>query len=550
MWLSNVYLKTLRDYRVAIFGWGIGMGLLMLAVISAVPSLLNTAEARAALISLGASFSWMAEPVKLDTPGGYATWKYGPTVLVMAIWPIVAAARMMRGDEERGLLDSLLSLPLSRGRVALQKLAALWTALLAMGLLVGLLTYAGSLSVSADFGLADSLLFGLNLSLACGVFGSLAMLVAQFVQEQRAASGIAGGLLLVSIMLDMLHRVFPGSEWLSRLSPVYYYSLSKPLVPSYGTDPVALVVLAALCVIFSASAIWLFVRRDIGRTVALPRWIQRPERSVRPQRALPVNDWSLRSVYRRSLATIASSTAWWTLAIAGFAAFMIFVAKQTMEQLQELMSGSPLLQDVINNVGGGSQANFSAALLSFLYVFLPVMLMAFAVTQASRWAGDEEDGLHDLLLSVPQPRLTVILSRFGALATATVVIAVVTLVASAATAAASGLALDGNNLAAASLSMIPLGLLTAALGYLFSGWLRAAIDTGLLSFLLVIWFAITFIGPELGWSEGVLRLSALYYYGQPLVNGWQAANMLGVLLVAGVALALASARYMRKDIGR
>jgi hypothetical protein len=71
-----------------------------------------------------------------------------------------------------------------------------------------------------------------------------------------------------------------------------------------------------------------------------------------------------------------------------------------------------------------------------------------------------------------------------------------------------------------------------------------------LSFLLLIWFVITFIGPELGWSEGVLRLSALYYYGQPLVDGWQLANMLGVLLVAGAALALASARYMRKDIGR
>jgi ABC-2 type transport system permease protein len=550
MWFRNVYLKTLRDYRVAIFGWGIGLGLLMYVVLIAINDVVGTPEARAALLSLAASFSWMAEPIKIDTPGGYATWKYGFTILVMALWPILVASRMLRGDEERGILDSLLALPKSRGQVALQKVAAMWTALLGMAVLIGLLTYAGGASVKADFGLGDSLLFGLNLALICGVFGSLTLLISQFTQDARPAAGIAGGVLLVSIMVDMIHRVVPGTDWLSRLSPVYYYNLSKPLIPSYGTDPVALGVMALLSVVFSAAAIWLFVRRDIGRPVTLPGRLSRPERAVPPERALPVNDWSLRSVYLRSLASIAVSTAWWTLAIAGFAAFMIFVAQQTLQQLQELMAGSSLLQNVITNVGGGGQADLSDAILSFFFVFLPVLLMAFAVTQASRWAGDDEDGLNDLVLAAPQSRLNVILARFGALTTATVVIGVVTLVACGAASAASGLAVNGNNLAAATLSMIPLGLLTAALGYLFSGWLRSAIDTGLLSFLLLIWFVITFIGPELGWSDGVLRLSALYYYGQPLINGWQVANILGVLLVAAAALALASARYMRKDVGR
>lgn len=51
------------------------------------------------------------------------------------------------------------------------------------------------------------------------------------------------------------------------------------------------------------------------------------------------------------------------------------------------------------------------------------------------------------------------------------------------------------NLAAATLSIIPLELLIAALGCLFSGWLHAAVDTGLLSFLLVIWLFISFVGP-------------------------------------------------------
>jgi len=549
MWFSSVFLKTLRDYRIAIFGWGLGIGLLMFTVLSAVSSLVATPEARASLVSLASSFAWIAEPVKVDTAGGYATWKYGFTILVMALWPILAGSRMLRGEEEHGSLNVLLSLPRSRTRVALQKLAAMWAALLGMALLIGLLTSAAGRSVNADYGLGGALLFGLNLALISGVFGSLALLISQFTLERRTASGITGGLLALFIVVDMIHRVIPGTDWLSRLSPVYYYNLSKPLIPSYGADPVALLVMVMVSGLLCGTALWLFARRDVGATVALPRWLSLPQRAPRPADALPVNAWSLRSMYARSLARMAVPTFWWTVVIAGFAAWMVFIVEQTEKQLRSLYESSPILKDLINKVGGGDITT-NASLLSFLFVFLPVLLMAFAVTQASRWAADEEDGLHELVLATPQSRLKVLLMRFGALTTATIIIGVVTLALTALASAVSGLALDGGKLTAATLSMIPLGLLIAAVGYLLSGWLRTAVDTGLLSFLLVAWFVITFIGPELSFPSAVMRLSPFYYYGTPLVNGLPLGDMLLVLAVAVVALALASLRFVRKDIGR
>jgi ABC-2 type transport system permease protein len=418
-----------------------------------------------------------------------------------------------------------------------------------MGLLIALITFAGGKSFNADYSLGDALLFGLNLVLICGVFGSIALLLSQFTQERGTAAGVTGGLLLVFIVLDMVHRVIPGTEWLSRLSPVYYYNLSKPLVPSYGSNPGAMLVLLALSVLLSGAALWLFVRRDVGATVALPSFLRLPERTVRPEQALPVNAWSLRSVYARSLAKMAFPTFWWTLGIAGFAAWMVVVVKQIEGQLKTLAASSSFLKDLITKVGGGD-VNFNANLLSALFVLLPLLLMAFAVTQANRWAADEEEGRQELVLATPQPRLTVLLARFGALTTATVIIGVLTLAATALASAASGLALDGGNLAAATLSIIPLGLLMAALGYLFSGWLRTAVDTGLLSFLLVIWFFISFVGPGLNWPDTTLRLSAFYYYGTPLLHGLSLGNTLGVLAVAVAALVLASARFVRKDIGR
>src|SRR6266852_3130386 len=304
MLFRNIYLKTLHDYRIAILGWGLGIGLLIYVVLSSFPSLVETPEARASLVSLGPSFEWIAEPIKIDTPGGYATFKYGFTVLVMALWPLLASSRMLRGEEERGSMDVLLSMPRGRGRVALEKLAAIWTALLGMGLLIGLLTYAGGMRVNTDFSLGDALLSGLNLALICGVFGSLALLISQFTQERGTAAGLTGGLLLIFIVLDMVHRVIPNTEWLSRLSPVYYYNLSKPLVPGYGANYGAMLFLLALSVLLSGAAVWLFARRDVGGTVALPSFLRLPERATRPERALPVNAWSLRSVYTRSLGMI------------------------------------------------------------------------------------------------------------------------------------------------------------------------------------------------------------------------------------------------------
>jgi ABC-2 type transport system permease protein len=549
MWFKSIYLKTLRDFRIAILGWGVGMGLATFEVQATVGSLVSTPAARATLVSLASSFAWNADAVAVDTVGGYATWKVGIFFLLVAIWPLMACSRLLRGEEERGSLDVLLSLPRGRLRVALEKLAAVWTALLLMGLLIALITFAGGKSFNADYSLSDALLFGLNLVLICGVFGSIALLLSQFTQERGTAAGVTGGLLLVFIVLDMVHRVIPGTEWLSRLSPVYYYNLSKPLVPSYGTNPGAMLVLLGLSVLLSGAALWLFVRRDIGATVALPSFLRLPERTVRPEQALPVNAWSLRSVYARSLAKIAFPTFWWTLGIAGFAAWMVVVVKQIEGQLKTLSASSAFLKDLITKVGGGD-VNFNANLLSALFVLLPLLLMAFAVTQANRWAADEEEGRQELVLATPQPRLTVLLARFGALTTATVIIGVLTLAATALASAVSGLALDGGNLAAATLSIIPLGLLMAALGYLFSGWLRTAVDTGLLSFLLVIWFFITFIGPGLNWPDTTLRLSAFYYYGTPLLHGLPLGDTLGVLAVGVVALALASVRFMRKDIGR
>src|SRR5690242_8618645 len=106
MWLRNVYLKTLRDYWIAILGWGIGMGLVVVSPMASVGSLVTTPQARQELVSLAAAFAWNADVVAVDTVGGYATWKIGIFIFLIVVWPLLAATRMLRGEEDRGSLDA------------------------------------------------------------------------------------------------------------------------------------------------------------------------------------------------------------------------------------------------------------------------------------------------------------------------------------------------------------------------------------------------------------------------------------------------------------
>src|SRR5437764_642212 len=417
MWLSNIFFKTLRDFRVAIVGWGIGTGLLVYIVLASFASLVTTPQARASLVTLAHGFSWLAQPIAVDTPGGYATFKYGPVILLMAIWALSTGGRIIRGEEERGSMDVLLSLPAGRARVALPKLVA----------------------------------------------------------------------------------------------------------------------------------VWLFARRDVGGTVRLPAWLRLSRAAERREPMLPANDWSLRSVYWRSLAMILGATSWWTLGIAGFAAWMVVVVKQTESQLASIYQSSPALKGFLSTLSG-TNAISNAAILSALFAFVPVALMAFTVIQANRWSADEEEGRLELLLATPQPRLRVMAARFAALTTSTIFIAVVTMIATLAASVLSGVRLDGGNVAAASLSMIPLALLIAALGYAFSGWFKTAFDTGLLTFLLAMWFFISFLGPDLKWPDASLRVSPFYYYGTPLLHGLAVEGTVGILAAAVLALAVGTFRFARKDI--
>jgi ABC-2 type transport system permease protein len=551
--LRSIFTKSLRDYRWAILGWGIGLGLIVYAQYATYSQLYGGPDAVALLQQLAAQFRFFGDAIALNTPGGYAQFRgMGVVPVFLGIWTVLAGARMTRGEEERGALDILLATPQSRARVLRQKTLALAAATSLIGLLIALWILAGMASAKVTVDPVAALLAGLNVGLISFLFGMLALLLAQFM-GRGAAAGWTGGLMAFFYVLDGAGRVANLSGGIRRLSPFYYYQLSKPLVASYGTNWGALAVLAVLGAVGFALALPLFLRRDIGRTVQADvlggRRAQQPA-SVRSsaqvlagaQRDVWVRDVGLQALRRQGPAMF-----WWVVALAVVSGFLVNVAKSAETQLAESLGGSQLFKELFGGTNIGTNNGFLSVIV---FGFMPLVVAIFAGMIANRWATDLDSGRLELVLSTPVPRWRVVLERYGAVLAAAVAAPLFIWLGILLFAQASSFSVDVGRVAVASFGMLPLELITVSLVYALAGLMAPGAIMGVMSAFLGISFLGEILKTLLKLPDWVLNLSIFHQYGNPLLDGLNWGAFVGMLGVAAVLLLLSLWQFSARDVDR
>ncbi|HEX3721755.1 MAG TPA: ABC transporter permease subunit, partial [Nitrolancea sp.] len=264
----SIFTKTLREQRWAVLIWSLLIVVIMIVGYQAYNQI-NPAE----IVTLvqNPAFKFLADPVAVGTPSGLVTFRYGYFFsLVLSIFAVLIGGRMLRGEETRGALDLILARPRSRRDVLLEKVGASVISLLILGLAYGVGAMLGEAALGVPVTVAGGFLAGLNLSLLLFFYAMLALLVSNYTRSAGAAAGIAGGLYGIFFVLDGTGRIYPSLKWLRRLSPDYYYDLSKPLITSYGTNLAAMLFLLLLGLILLAGSLALFARRDVGAVATLP----------------------------------------------------------------------------------------------------------------------------------------------------------------------------------------------------------------------------------------------------------------------------------------
>jgi ABC-2 type transport system permease protein len=259
--LRNVFTKTLWDERRSLLWWSLGLAAVVFLYVVPYQSYLDSGSLD---VNTDNGLYQTLGIEEITSPAGYlgatAFGLLGSLLLIIAV--TATGARAIAGDEEEGLLDLLLSRPVSRAALVLERFAALvartaalgcvvWVSVVAAAAIGGLGIGAGRLA-AATVGLT---LLGLN-------FGALALAVGAATGRRGLALGLAGMLAVGAYLLNTLAPQIGAIEPLQRLSPFYHYE-GQDLLRG-GFDPALLAVQVVVPLALLAVALRTFDRRDLG----------------------------------------------------------------------------------------------------------------------------------------------------------------------------------------------------------------------------------------------------------------------------------------------
>jgi ABC-2 type transport system permease protein len=203
-------------------------------------------------------------PLDYASPAGYLGAELFSFMvpLLLIIATVAAGSGAIAGEEENGTMELLLTLPLMRGRLVLEKLAALIAEVVALGAVLWLALWVGAAVVDMRISGAHLASGTAGSVLVAILFGALSMAVGAATGRRSLAIGLTSALAVAAFLVNVLAPLVDSLSQVRRLSPFYHYAASDPLRHGLDAGDVAFLVVTAA--IFAAATMLAFQRRDIA----------------------------------------------------------------------------------------------------------------------------------------------------------------------------------------------------------------------------------------------------------------------------------------------
>ena len=260
-----LYFKTWRDHWKTLLSWSLTLIALVSIQMSIYPSI---SENKSALQQFLNAYPEAIRKIfrmqdYTSGPGFLSTELYSmmiPLVLIAvgSTWGASATAE----EEDEGTADILLTLPISRIRILLSKIAAAMTVVLLLGFLAmaNIILLRHSVKMDIDSG---KLLAGTISSIALGsFFSAIAFFVGSMSRHKGAAVGVVTGIALITLLIYSLAALVDNFDSIMPYNPMQWGLGGNPLFN--GLDGSGALKLFCGAAVFLLLALYTFDRKDIS----------------------------------------------------------------------------------------------------------------------------------------------------------------------------------------------------------------------------------------------------------------------------------------------
>jgi ABC-2 type transport system permease protein len=263
--MISLFWHELLSRRVGILGWGLSISFLALIYIPIYPSFAEQMAGFQDLLDLPI-YQALGVSSMANLADYLSSTFFNFLPILVGIYAIITGTGALAGEEDKGTLELLVTLPLSRSQIVIAKALAMLVAII---LILGLALMGCWISLAiASPQIEDQVSFGqISVAVVNALpLGAFFLMAALFFGAFFPTRGIAGmaaaAVLILSYIGNNLVTLVESLENLKFLFPHNYYSATAEAFTE-GLNPSDVLVLSGLALVFFLLALLAFNRRNL-----------------------------------------------------------------------------------------------------------------------------------------------------------------------------------------------------------------------------------------------------------------------------------------------
>ena len=260
----TVYANDMKRNLKSLIIWSLSVGAMIMMCIAMFPGMKNETEKMGAMFSNMGSFTEAFGMDKLDFGQlmGFYGIECGNTLGIGGgMFAALAGIAALANEEKEHTAEFLLTHPVSRGSVIIQKLLAALSEVLVLNVFVTAVSLVTAAAVGESFDMESFALIHiaflvLQAEICCIAFG-----ISAFIR--RGSLGIGLGLALAMYFLNLLCNMSDKAEFLKFITP-YAYAEPSNIIADKEIDGTLMLVGACIAAIGAVTAFIKYSRKDIA----------------------------------------------------------------------------------------------------------------------------------------------------------------------------------------------------------------------------------------------------------------------------------------------